>query len=353
MQSFYASLAVPPQWTNDRGEATPADFADPHAEYQNLLHKAAWVNFSHMGMVALEGSERRTFFSGLTTNQVNRLAADQSLYSALLTPQGRFLWDFTLLEYGTQEQAEQLLLLCEPDRVAELIQQILFYRLRSKISVTDRRQSFYLLGIIGPEAQSHLAALFPELHLHNERLGQTWIPKPGWRLWLDPRHEKFGWRLLLPQEGWSTISKRFAELLPVAGWTAWQQYRVANGLPRGGSEWTPNVTLPLEAGLLELHGVDFSKGCYVGQETTTRTHHRGTLKKRLFRITGPQEISWETPLTVQRADGKEVGQLTSFCPQTGQGLAILYTAEVNHAHGALFIQGKTVMADKPDWAQWE
>ncbi|MBF0097904.1 MAG: folate-binding protein YgfZ [Magnetococcales bacterium] len=353
MQPFYVSLSVTPHWAQDRGAATPADFGNPDAEYQNLLQKAAWVDFSHMGKVAIAGAERRDFFSGLTTNQINRLAPDRTLYSTLLTPQGRFLWDFTLVEYGQNDSAEQLLLLTEPDRLPELIQKLHFYRLRSKVTVQEQNQNFYLLGVVGPEAVQALLALFPELKLEQASLGQTWIPQPGWRLWQDPRHEKFGWRLLLPQEGWSTISRRFAEILPPAGWSAWQQYRLQHALPRGGNEWTPDVTLPLEAGLLELNGVDFSKGCYVGQETTTRTHHRGTLKKRLFQVRGPQKMAWETPCAVLRPDGKEIGQLTSYCPQSGVGLAILQSAEVSHAQGSLLIQGNQVTATKPDWAQWE
>ncbi|MBF0183694.1 MAG: folate-binding protein YgfZ [Magnetococcales bacterium] len=353
MQHYYASLASPLNWTTDRGATVVADFGDPAAEYLQLEQQAAWVNFSHMGKISITGPERVSFFGGLTTNQLNRLAADRSLYSALLTPQGRFLWDLTLLDYGFQEQAEQLLLISEPDRLAELQQQILFYRLRTKIKLEACSQSLLLLGLIGPQATAAVRALFPALQVTEATLGQTWIPAPGWRLWLDPRHEKFGWRLLLPQEGWSTMSERFAKLLPPAGWTAWQRYRIHHALPRGGNEWTPNVTLPLEAGLLELNGVDFSKGCYVGQETTTRTHHRGTLKKRLFRLSAPPGLSWATPLAVQRPDGKEIGQLTSYCPQSGAGLAILHSADVEHAHAALLIAGQTVTAEKPSWASWQ
>ncbi|MEO5362006.1 MAG: hypothetical protein H7838_00050 [Magnetococcus sp. DMHC-8] len=352
VQRFYASRGASLRWTTDRELPVPADFGDSVREYDLLMEQAAWVDFSHMGMVSLSGPEHVAFLGGLTTNQVCHVAASRSLYSALLTPQGRYLWDFTLVAHGADQEPPGLLLITEPDRVPALLQQLAFYRLRAKVQITDERSRFGLLGLIGPAVDQALGALFPGLALAGAAPGATFAPEPGMRLWRDPRQEKFGWRLLLPVDRWSSMEEQLVAALAPAGWTAWEACRIRHALPRGGNEWIPDETLPLEAGLLEMNGVDFGKGCYVGQETTTRTHHRGTIKRRLFRLTGPAGVAWAAGTTVQRPDGKVAGMITSSCSQTGASLALLQLADVAHAQGTLFVQAHPMVVDKPAWAGW-
>ncbi|MEO5341133.1 MAG: hypothetical protein H7837_11575 [Magnetococcus sp. MYC-9] len=354
MHWFYAPSFLPHSsqihWATGRDEETPADFGNPDEELHTLMEQAAWVDFSHMGMVQVAGPQRIDYFGGLTTQQVRQLAADRTLYGALLTPQGRYLWDFTLVEYPTPEQ---LLLLTEPDRVPELLQQLKLYILRAKVQVADARKTYGLMGIIGPQAEQAVGRLFPDLALAECPLGGSFTPRPGLRLWRDPRHEKFGWRLLLPAEQWITMGERFAAVLPMAGCSAWEGYRIHHGLPRGGNEWIAHETLPLEAGLQEMNGVDFNKGCYVGQETTARTHYRATLKKRLFQVSGPAGFSCPSGTPVQRDDGKEAGLITSHHAPTGAGMALLRLTDVeNIPQHPLFAQGQPLTVHKPSWARW-
>lgn len=338
--------------TTDQDAPTVADFGDWETEYKTLLEKAAWVNFSHLGKVALSGPDHIPFFGGLTTNQVGNLSESRSLYSALLTPQGRYLWDFTLVHHA-MAGTEQMLLLTEPDRVRELIQQIAFYKLRAKVSITDETHASALVGIIGPEADQAVGRLFPQLSLAESLLGASYTPEPGLRLWRDPRHRLFGWRLLIPVDRWPTMYERLSGVLPPAGFTAWEACRIHCGLPRGDHELTPHETLPLEAGLLEMNGVDFGKGCYLGQETTARTQHRATIKKRLFHVTGTVGAPWTRGTPIHQADGKEVGVITSSCPQIGAALALLRVAEwENRAREPLYAQGQPISVSKPSWAQW-
>lgn len=356
MQPLYTPSFLPQahplHQTTDRGTPTVADFGNWETEYKTLLEQAAWVNFSHLGKVALAGPDHIDFFGGLTTNQVRHLSESRTLYSALLTPQGRYLWDFTLV-YQSVAGAAQMLLLTEPDRVPELIQQILFYKLRAKVLITNETNSYTLLGIIGPQADQTIAQLFPQLAQTETALGTTYTPEPGLRLWRDPRHTVFGWRLLIPAAQWLTMSERLSVLLPPAGLTAWETYRIHYSLPRGGDELTPHETLPLEAGLLEMNGVDFGKGCYLGQETTARTQHRGTIKKRLFHVTGTVGTPWTPGTPIHQADGKEVGVITSSCPQIGTALALLRVAEwENRTREPLYAQGQPISVCKPSWAQW-
>ena len=346
MTAFSAPLANQIQWTTDRELSTPAHFGDPNAEQNNLTNHAAWVDFSHAGAVLLSGEERITFLGGLVTNQVRHVSTTRSVYSAMLTPQGRFLWDFTMIDY-----LDQLLLLTEPDRVAELVQHISMYQLRAKVNITVASEQFALLGIIGPTAQQTLQKLFPSLNLDSTELGATFSPEKEVRLWLDPRQPGFGWRLLLPSQQLTSMRERLTTELPAAGFTAWQAYRIEQCLPRAGNELIPGKSLPLEAGLLELNGVDFGKGCYVGQETTARTHHRGTLKKRLYQVhyTVGTTVAKDTP--VLRDGGKEVGTITSSSTETGTGLAML-NLQGNTQNQPLTAAGVAITVCKPIWATW-
>ncbi|MBF0584986.1 MAG: folate-binding protein YgfZ [Magnetococcales bacterium] len=355
MQRFYSPSFLPQATTihptTDRGEPTVAHFGDETTEYQTLLEQAAWVDFSHMGKLALTGQDRIELLGGLTTNQMRHLTPDRTLYAALLTPQGRFLWDFTVHHHDGGE--EQTVLLTEPDRLPELLQQISFYKLRAKVRIRDARAEFALLGLVGPRADRVVSQLFPQLAVDAAPPGATFRPEPELALWRDPRHGSFGWRLLIPSAQWLTMRERLSVQLPPAGWSAWEAYRLHHALPRGGSEFIPNETLPLEAGLLEMNGVDFGKGCYVGQETTARTHHRGTLKKRLFQVRCVPGAAWEPGHIIHKADGKEVGLITSTAPAADVALALLRTAEwENREQEPLFVQGLAVTVCKPSWARW-
>ena len=346
MNRFSSSFSSKINWTIDQDGTTPADFGDSQAEYRTLSENAAWIDFSHYGCVALSGPERLTFLGGLITNQVRHVSASRSLYSAMLTPQGRFLRDFTMVEYQ-----DQLLLITEPGKISEWLPQISMYLLRSKVQITDPSTAFGLLGVAGPHAEQAIRQLFPDLQIDTAESGATWSPELGKRLWRDPRHPDFGWRLLVPAEQLPAMRERLWAVLPAAGLHAWETYRMGHALPRGGNELIAGETLPLEVGLLELNGVDFGKGCYVGQETTARTHHRGTIKKRLFQITFVAGAPISPGMPIVLPEGKEAGVVTSSAAQAGIGLAHLRLSDVN-SNAPLTVQGVVLLAQKPAWAAW-
>lgn len=337
-------------WTKDRGKETPAHFGDPGAEIRSLLEQSALVDFSHRGNVAISGSERINFLGGLVTNQVKELLPERSIYTTMLTPQGRFLWDFTLIDHGSVVSLDT-----EPDSPTELVRLLDFYRLRSKVDIRDQSHEFGMLGVAGPAAVSALHNVFPELDLLAATPGRTWQLGDKTRLWRDPRHPDFGFRLQVPANDFINFWQRLQAAIPPAGFSAWEGYRILRGLPRGGSEWISGSTLPLEAGALEMNAISFQKGCYVGQETTARTHHRGTLKKRLFCVTidTDEAAPSQTPVVLS-SSGKEVGVVTSAVVHDGksQGLALLRLEDV--ASGSpMTILGGRVSAVRPQWATWE
>ncbi|MBF0261316.1 MAG: folate-binding protein YgfZ [Magnetococcales bacterium] len=334
-------------WSSDRSATTPSHFGDPEAELRALRDDVALVDATHMEVVAISGENINDFLGGLITNQVKSVSPQRSIYAAHLTPQGRFLWDFTLLRDG-----DRLLLITESGSGAPLARRLAQFILRAKIRV-EVDPDPALLTIAGPEATRVLQGIFPEFPIQEANLGDTMALEPGIRLWRDPRHAGFGWKLLVPAATVGTWWDKLVKRIPPAGFVAWESHRIELALPRGGSDFIPEVTLPLESGLLEMNGVDFTKGCYVGQETTARTHHRGTLKKRIYSLilSAGAEVAPGTPILLP--SGKETGVLTSVTPGHGQrsGLGIVHPSDVD-AERVLSCGSVQVVARKPDWAAW-
>ncbi len=336
-------------WNSADGVDVAAHFFTPEQELEILRSDAAVLDFSHRGLVAVSGEEREQFIQGLTTNQIKDLKADQCIYSAILSPQGRFLWDFTIVQNG-----ETMLLDIEPGQGGALVQKFMFYLMRTKATIKEVSAAYGLMALVGPKAAEYLGTIFPDLDLTDAALGKTFALSGEKLLWRDPRNEHFGWRLLVTADEyadtWEKITKKFTP----AGESAWEMFRIMQGLPKGGVDIIPNKSLPLEAGFHDLNGVSFSKGCFVGQETTARTHHRGTLKKRLFQVIleGDGPVTAETP--VLTPSDKEAGHITSAISHDGNchGLATLRLSDVA-AGKQLTAAGRKLTAHKPHWAGWD
>ncbi|MBF0137693.1 MAG: hypothetical protein H7833_19660 [Magnetococcus sp. DMHC-1] len=336
-------------WCDDRGQPTPERFApDLNTELHALQNGTALVDLTHCGVVTLTGPERLQFLGGLVTNQVRDITESRSIHAAMLTPQGRFFRDFTLVQAG-----ESLHLLTEPDQVARFLERLYMYRLRAKVEMTLTSATLGVLALAGPEAGHLLAGVFPGLD-PNAPPGTTCSPTATLRLWRDPRHTALGWRLLVPATELPTIWDQLAALATPVGVTAWETHRIHHALPRGGVDFIPDETLLLECGGKELNTVSFTKGCYIGQETTARTHSRGTIKKRLHQLRVPGDINLVPQTPVFTPDGKEAGIVTSCTrlEDVNLALAILRRADVLE-HPFLTVAGLRATALVPAWATWE
>lgn len=334
-------------WLSDRGAETPAAFSPAPRERELLAESAGLVDLTHTGMVRVAGVDRVTLIHGLITNQIRKVSASQALYALLLTPQGRHLWDFTILE-----RDDGFLLLTEPDRVEELARKITLYVLRAKVTVSNVTGASGVLVVAGPGADGAVAAACPGVDPADGALGRVWDAGEGALLWRDPRHAAFGWRLLAPAPALPAWWQRLAARAAPVGFSAWEEHRIRHGLPRGGCELVPDETLPLEAGMVEMNAIDFGKGCYVGQETTARTNYRGTVKRRLFQWRLPQGDVVPGAVVLTQG-GREAGSVTSVAREGEAlvGLAMLRVSDV--AERELFLDGQAVLPRKPEWAAWE
>jgi len=229
-------------------------------------------------VIEVAGEDRVAFLQGLVSNDVTEAMPGRAVWAALLTPQGKYLADFFIFADG-----ERLLLDAEHAQAALLLQRLTRFRLRSKATLRAAEELAVYAAWDG--APEEIAIMAP-----------------------DPRLPAAGWRVLAD-----------APMDCNAEESDWDRHRLALGLPDGVRDLEPEKSVLLEAGFDELHGVSWSKGCYMGQELTARTKYRGLVKRRLVPVAvdGPLPA----PGTPVHRDGAEVGTMRSG--RDGLGLAVL------------------------------
>jgi folate-binding protein YgfZ len=282
----------------------------------------ATPNFSlvpHRGVIAVGGPDRVEFLQGLISNDTTKVVPGRAIWAALLTPQGRFLNDMFVVDGDD----DTLLLETERERAAALAKKLKMYTLRSKVTVEDRSSTTEVAVVYGkdtPATLSHQDAItFP-----------------------DPRLDALGTRVIAP-------AGRASALLAQSGLVeeplaAYEALRLSLGVPDGSRDLTVEKALLLESGFDELNGVDWKKGCYMGQELTARTKYRGLVKKRLF----PVSVDGEAPApgTAIHKDGHEVGELRSG--SGGRAIAMLQI-EAARSSSTLTADGVRIVPEIPDW----
>jgi folate-binding protein YgfZ len=251
-------------------------------------------------ILRVAGEEARDWLQGLVTNDVARLGPGAPVYAALLTPQGKYLFDFFLVDPGDGA----VLIDVAADRAADLLKRLSLYRIRRKVTVEDVSEAWGVALVWGDGLPTPAAPAFAVA---------------------DPRAAALGWRIYAPDAAAALAAMGAAE----APRAAYDALRVACAAPETGVELVPDDTFILEAGFDRLHGVDFRKGCYVGQEVTARMRHKTELKKGLVRVA----VEGDAPppgTPAQTPEGKPAGVL--FTVAGGEGLAHL---RFDRAEGAM------------------
>src|SRR5215471_4262956 len=291
------------------------------------MAEARFVALDGRGILAVSGADRRDFLQGLVSNDVEKVMPDRAVYAALLTAQGKYLHDFIMGALG-----DAIWLDAEAARLADLKRRLSMYRLRARVAI-DELPELAVAAVFGNGA---LAALdLPEEAGAARALGDGLA-------FVDPRLAALGARVVLPRE-------HIRNALSGAGLTetdfaAYDRLRLALGIPDGSRDLVIEKSILLESGFDELNGVDWQKGCYVGQELTARTKYRGLVKRRLL----PVQINGSPPApgTIVTAEGREVGEMRSSCG--GLGLALLRLEPV--LGGERLSAGDTaVIPERPEW----
>lgn len=274
-------------------------------------------------VLAVTGEDAKSFLHNVVTCAVEGLGPGEARAGALLTPQGKIVADFLLL--ATADGA--LLDVAEP-ALAELKKRLTLYRLRAKVAIDDLSGTLAVAALWGA-ADGDLPASAASF--------------------ADPRLASLGRRAFLPKDGAAlALAAMGAEIATAADWHA---HRIALGVPEGGRDYAFGDAFAHEADLDQLGGVDFRKGCYIGQEVVSRMEHRGTARSRIVpvAIDGPAP----PPGSEIAAAGKPLGRMGSSAG--ARGLALLRldrVAEAEAAGAALLAGGSRLTVMLPDWARF-
>lgn len=215
------------------------------------MHKKAAM-LEDRGVLSVSGADATSFLQGLLTNDFERLEPGEARYAALLTPQGKILFDMIVARAPGGEEASYLVD-CAAAQAADLAKRLGFYKLRAKVMVADVSADRAVVAFWGDD-----------------------LPTTDGFLYADPRDSRLGWRAILPRPAAAAVGLEHV--------SEYEGLRIAVGAPKGGLDFAYADVFPHDANFDLLHGVDFDKGCYVGQEVVSRMKHRGTARKRVTRV---------------------------------------------------------------------
>lgn len=262
-------------------------------------------------ILAVSGPEARGFLQGLITNDIQTLKPGRGLYTALLSPQGKILFDFLVTEGDGA-----LLIDVARDSRDTLLKKLKMYKLRARVEIEPRDQLGVYIDLAGhpdnrPIPYTARAVTFP-----------------------DPR---------LPALGIRSIGARAEMPAKVQGPRAYHEARLALGVPEGG-DFGQEKVFALDAGLEELCGVSFTKGCYIGQELTSRMKHRATTRKRILTVTANTALPESGALT---RGGAEIGEVLSTYGHTA--FVLVRMDRLAEAAGDVAVREIPVALSTPAW----
>jgi folate-binding protein YgfZ len=275
------------------------------------MNERSFLVLTVRGVLSVGGADRRPFLQGLISNDVDKVSPARAIYAGFLTAQGRYLHDFLVAEIG-----ERLVLDGEAARLDDLRRRLMLYRLRSKVDLAPAPE-LAVVALFGPGALSAL-----------ELPPSTGAARPLSRgvVFVDPRVVALGARALVPREDAAAITSGFTEASP----EEYDRLRLSLGVPDGSRDLPIEKALVLENGFDEFNGIDWRKGCYVGQEVTARMKYRALVRRRLL----PVRITGQTPEpgTPVMLGDVEAGEMRTA--SDGMGLALLRIDAVDEAHRA-------------------
>ncbi|HEY8006278.1 MAG TPA: folate-binding protein [Methylocella sp.] len=254
---------------------------------------------SDRGVVEVAGAEATGFLQRLITNSVRDIPQGESRYSGLLSPQGKVLFDFFVVPMREGPDAGYLFD-CVRAQAGDLVKRLNLHKMRAKIAITDKSEQLGVAATLGGEAPLAVEGV----------------------VYRDPRAPGMGLRIIASREELGRIED--------AGEAAYEAHRIAQGVPKGGADFTYGDAFVHDINLDVMNGVDFKKGCYVGQEVVARVHFRKSARKRILKIHFDGNAP-ETGAPIMAGD-TNIGQLGSTAG--AEGLATLRIDRLEEARAA-------------------
>jgi tRNA-modifying protein YgfZ len=250
------------------------------------------------GVIEVKGVDATNFLQRLVTNSVLNIAQGESRYAALLTAQGKLMFDFFIVPLP--DEASGYLIDCLKHQVGDLVKRLNLHKLRANLTIADKLGECDVAAVFGGNPPEGIDGL----------------------VYRDMRTPGMGWRVIAKHGSLQSMAS--------AGEEAYEAHRIAQGVPKGGADFAYGDTFVHEANLDLLHGIDFKKGCYVGQEVVARVEFRKSARKRIVKINfdGPAPV----PGTEIVAGEAAIGQVGSTA--AGEGLAMVRIDRLEEARAA-------------------
>jgi tRNA-modifying protein YgfZ len=253
------------------------------------------------GVIEVKGADAAGFLQRLITNSVLNIPKGESRFAALLTPQGKSLFDFFVVPLP-EGPAAGYLIDCLKDHTDGLVKRLNLHKMRANIAILDRSADFAVAAVWGGKMPAGMGGI----------------------VYRDMRTEDMGLRVIAPRD---TLAKQSGGDV-----SSYEAHRIAQGVPKGGTDFTYGDAFVHDANLDLMNGVDFKKGCYVGQEVVARVEYRKSARKRIVKIhfDGPAPVQG----TQIMAGELNIGQVGSTAGDKGLAMMRLDRLEEARAAGA-------------------
>ena len=232
------------------------------------MEKDHIVVLEDRGLISISGKDAKEYLQNIITNDINKVTPASSIFSALLSPQGKYLFEFFIIK-----STDGYFLDCDNKIIVELIENLNKYKLRSEIEIKDLSNEF-VVGVINLEK-------FKDIQNLEKNKNDTILYRESW-IYIDSRKKKLGARILSSLEKlYLTIKKLNLKIVDIK---IYLNHAYHQGIPVKGIENLKEQLFGLEANFEELNGIDFKKGCYIGQENTARMKLKNKLRRRLLPV---------------------------------------------------------------------
>ena len=285
------------------------------------------------GIVSVSGPDRVKFLQGLMTNDIRRLAPEKAVYAGFLTGQGKLLYDVFLIQDG-----DRILIDIAANLVGDFVKRLTGFRLREAVEIGETEPAFAVAALWGAEAAARL-----QLDGTEGTVGKASLAEPHF-VFVDPRLAALGVRLVYPADHAIEAELTGFGFAPATA-ADYAAHRLALGIA-DTAEIGGETLYPLEANFELLHGVDFKKGCYVGQELTARMKLKGDLRKRILPVNGAAAL----PAVGTQVTAGETKLGPLIAASGTQGLALLRIDHLADANEGTIRVGDVELSVRwPDW----
>ncbi|WP_264704421.1 CAF17-like 4Fe-4S cluster assembly/insertion protein YgfZ [Wolbachia endosymbiont (group B) of Apotomis betuletana] len=279
-----------------------------------------YIPLANRSLISLYGPDTRDFLQGVITNDINKLSSQQAIYSLLLNPQGKYLYDFFLIEHD-----KYIYLECENAHLQQIIEKLDLLKTYLRVRIKDI-SSLYKVGVLFNTESPSVIQVADTGALHTGITLDLLNSSVMHIAFQDPRHKSLGIRIIHKDEIKESVGD-FAQ---------YEKVRIKNLVPDGAKDMVQNSSFPLQYLIDKINGISFNKGCYIGQEVVSRMSRQEKFRRKLYLVEGKNALP-NIGTKVISEHNEEVGELRSSVDNIG--LALLNTGK---SHANLYVGGVSI-----------